>query len=182
MLRIISGKYRSRKLTVPEGLGVRPTTDRMRERIFSMLNHHRYPDLYQARVADLFAGTGALGLEALSRGAAHTTFIEMNAKHVANLKANIQILQAEDETTVKKGNASALNPALVPYDIIFMDPPYHKGLVDTALDSLFKNNWIGDQTVIIAEMGSDENPILPDGFEIVDERIQGKQKIAFIKR
>lgn len=182
MLRLIAGKYRGRKLAVPEGLGVRPTTDRMRERIFSMLNHPRYPDLLDARVADFFAGTGALGLEALSRGAGHVTFIELNAQHVKQLESNIKTLKAADDVTVLRMNATHVAAAQQAYDFIFMDPPYHKGLLPQALNSALEYGWVKDNTTIIAECGSDEIPDLPTPLQIVDERVQGKQKILFIQK
>ncbi|WND01515.1 16S rRNA (guanine(966)-N(2))-methyltransferase RsmD [Temperatibacter marinus] len=181
MLRLISGKYKGRKLAVPEGLGVRPTTDRMRERIFSMLAHPRYPELYQARVADLFAGTGALGLEALSRGAAFVTFVEKSGKHTENLSQNISLLEANQVTSVLKTSATSLPKATAPYDLIFMDPPYNQGLAVPALYSAEESGWISEKTLIVMEVASGEMPEIDDRFSIVDDRKQGKQKILFIQ-
>lgn len=189
MLRIVAGKFRGRKLIVPEGDALRPTSERMRERIFSMLTHSRYPDLYQARVADLFAGSGALGLEALSRGAESVTFVEKNTAHARLLSDSITALKAESETNLMRGSATAL-PALSAdktgaFDFIFMDPPYHKGLIPAALKSLHRANWLKQGTVIIAEMGSDEdvdlNAVPTLNLTQLDSRTQGKQKIMMIE-
>ncbi len=180
MTRIISGKYKGRKLAVAEGRDIRPTTDRMRERVFSMLTHHRYPDIKGANVADLFAGTGALGLEALSRGAKHITFVEKSPKSLQNLEYNIDILKVSDEVSVLKASARVLPPASISFDFIFMDPPYRTGLVTPALESILSSNWLADGGVIITELASDDDIEFPEALKIVDERIQGQQRVVFL--
>ena len=160
---------------------MRPTSDRMRERVFSMLMHDRYPDLYGARVADLFAGTGALGLEALSRSADHVTFVEKSQSSLKNLEGNIKTLDVAGDTKVLRVSARALPATTMPFDFIFMDPPYHTGLVAPTLESIIASNWIADGGVIICELASDDTLELPDGLELIDERVQGKQRVVFLK-
>lgn len=159
---------------------MRPTTDRMRERVFSMLDHGRYPDMNGARVADLFAGTGALGLEALSRGAAQITFVEKSPESIAYLKANITALGVASETDIIQKSARDLPTAIAPYDFIFMDPPYHKDLVEPTLESLLSAHWLTEGSAIICELARGDALVLPAGLEIIDERSQGKQRVVFL--
>jgi len=181
-MRIIAGKHRGRNINVPEGKSVRPTTDRMRERVFSMLQHHRYPALLGARVADLYAGTGALGLEALSRGAGHATFVEKTQSTFSCLKKNVAALKEEDNTSLMKISARALSFANEPYDIIFMDPPYHKNMVEPTLYCLLERDWLAEDGLVIAELAVDDELTLPDALKIVDDRKQGQQRILFMMR
>ncbi|WP_308911427.1 16S rRNA (guanine(966)-N(2))-methyltransferase RsmD [Pseudokordiimonas caeni] len=180
MTRIIAGRFRGRTLEVPEGKDVRPTTDRMRERVFSMLQHSRYPDMLEARVLDLYAGTGALGLEALSRGAAHATFVEKAPVALGVLARNIRAVKADDMTAVIRGSATALPPASTPCDIIFMDPPYREGLVRPTLDAILKGGWLADKGVIVIEQATDDPMDLPDTLALIDERSQGQQRTLFV--
>lgn len=180
MTRIIAGNWRSRKLEVPKGRDVRPTTDRMRERLFSMLSKSGYPNIEGARVADLFAGTGALGLEALSRGANICWFVEKAPASLNCLKENISTLKAEDVSRVIRGSAERLPSADEPFDIIFMDPPYRQGLVEKSLNSIKAQGWTHENSLIVAELASDENFTVPEGFTIIDDRSQGQQRILFL--
>lgn len=182
MSRIISGRFRGRRLEVPAGRAVRPTTDRMRERVFSMLMHGRYPDLHGARVADLFAGTGALGLEALSRGAEHVTFVEKSAPSIACLKKNIAALKANSECNILQVSARALPQVGDAFDFIFMDPPYHKGLVEPTLTSIQEQGWLADGGAIICELANDDSLDLPVSLELEDERSQGAQRVVFLSK
>ena len=180
MSRIIAGRFRGRRLNVPAGQSVRPTTNRMRERVFSILMHGEYPDMHGARVADLFAGTGALGLEALSRGAEHVTFVEKSASSITCLKSNIAALKATNETNVLQVTARSLPNVGTPYDYIFMDPPYQQGLVRPTLDRLLEAGWIAPDTAIICELSSGEEPDLPPSIKVVNERSQGAQRVLFL--
>lgn len=180
MTRIIAGRFRGRRLSVPKGRDVRPTTDRMRERLFSILSHHRYPDMEGARVADLFAGTGALGLEALSRGAKHVCFVEMARPSLQAIRENIRSLGAEVETQVLPTSATKLPSTEAPFDFILMDPPYRKELVFPALNSLQSNEWLKADSIIICELASDESAEFPDGFDMLDDRKQGQQRIVIL--
>ena len=179
-MRIIAGKYRGRKLESPSDMDVRPTTDKMRERIFSMLQHARYPALNGAQVMDIFAGTGALGLEALSRGATHVTFVEKSPKSIALLNKNIAAMKVEQDTTLIKSRATSLQTASTPCDIIFMDPPYGRDLLAPSIACLLEGAWLADGGVIIAEMKSDEDFEVPVGLTLIDERKQGIQRVVFL--
>ncbi len=180
MTRIIAGRWRSRRLGVPEGKDIRPTTDRMRERLFSMLEHSRYKSLAGAQVLDLYAGTGALGLEALSRGGAHCIFVENSAKSLACLKENISVLGAEGECEVIRGRADTLGSAPRPMDLVFMDPPYRQGLIDPTLISLKAGGWLGRETTLVVELASDEIDPNLNGFTLLDDRRQGQQRLLFL--
>jgi len=178
--RIIAGRFRGRALEVPEGKDIRPTTERMRERVFSMLQHSRYPDLLDARVLDLYAGTGGLGLEALSRGAAHVTFVEKAPLGLGVLTRNIRALKADDQTAIIRGSATALPMASAPCDFIFMDPPYREGLVRPTLDAILKGGWLADDGVIIIEQATDDPLDLPEPLALIDDRSQGQQRTLFV--
>lgn len=180
MTRIIAGLYRGRRLNVPDGRDIRPTTDRMRERLFSMLTHSRYPDMQGAKVLDLFAGTGALGLEALSRGAAHATFVEKARTSLDCIKGNIEALKAQADCTVMPLDASKLPPAKETFDFIFMDPPYRQGLVSPTLEAITAGDWLSRDGVIVCELASDDSSELPTGLQTLDDRKQGQQRIIFL--
>jgi len=182
MTRIVAGQFRGRRLEVPKGRDVRPTTDRMRERLFSMLMHARYPDMTGAVVADIFAGTGALGLEALSRGADKVTFVEQARPSVACINANITTLGVAAETAILSKDATRLPTATEPCDFIFMDPPYRKGLVRPTLDAILAQGWLAADGVIVCEQASDEPLDIPEALEVVDDRSQGQQRILFLLR
>ncbi|NVJ96975.1 MAG: 16S rRNA (guanine(966)-N(2))-methyltransferase RsmD [Alphaproteobacteria bacterium] len=182
MTRIVAGRFRGRRLEVPKGRDVRPTTDRMRERLFSMLMHGRYPDMDGATVADIFAGTGALGFEALSRGAHHVTFVEKARPSLDCIRANMDSLGVPEETTVLAKSATTLPDAVRPCDFIFMDPPYRQNLVLPSLTRILDGGWLTEGGVIICELASDETITFPTPLEIVDERTQGQQRVVFLKR
>lgn len=181
-MRIIAGKYRGRKLESPSDMDVRPTTDKMRERVFSMLQHARYPTLHDAQVMDVFAGTGALGLEALSRGASHVTFVEKSPKSIALLNKNIAAMKVAQDTTLIKSRATSLKPTSTPCDFIFMDPPYGRDLLAPSIACLLEGGWLANDGVIIAEMKSDEAFEVPDTLTLIDERKQGIQRVVFLGR
>ncbi len=180
MSRIIAGKYRGRRLSIPKGRDIRPTTDRMRERLFSMLEHSRYPNMQDARVGDLFAGTGALGLEALSRGAAHVTFVEKAPTSIDTIKSNVDTLGVTNNIKLLRSSAAALPKAADACDFIFMDPPYRQGLVAPTLQSILTGDWLAEDGVIICEQAVDDPLDLPAELEIIDERTQGQQRVIFL--
>ncbi len=165
---------------MPKNMDVRPTTDRMRERVFSMLMHSRYPDMAGSYVADLYAGTGALGLEALSRGASHCTFVEKARSSIDIIKSNIALLHEEENTHVFSGNAQALPSPSQSFDFIFMDPPYRQGHVTPTLEGIIAQKWLSERGVIICELASDDEASFPQELEIIDERTQGQQRIVFL--
>ena len=180
MTRIIAGRFKGRRLEVPKGRDIRPTTDRMRERLFSMLMHSRYPDMRGAHVADLFAGTGGLGLEALSRGAAHVTFVEKARGSLDCLKGNIDTLGVGSEVAVLPVDASKLPQARTRFDIIFMDPPYRMDLVRPTLDAILAGGWLAEDGVIVCELATDDRTEFPESLSLSDERSQGQQRIVFL--
>lgn len=171
-LRIIAGEWRGRPLRAPEGEATRPTADRTRETLFSMLTS-RLGSFEGLEVADLFAGSGALGLEALSRGAAKCVFVEQDAAAIRAIRANIAALQAAGRCDVRAGSVLALGPAKQPLDLILLDPPYGTGAGAVALDKLRRLGWIGAATWISLETAADETPALK-GLEVVVERKVGK--------
>lgn len=184
MMRIIAGKYRSRKLVAPDGMTTRPTSDRARESVFNVLDSLlRKQDCMwtDLTVLDVFAGTGALGIEALSRGAKALFAAEKDPAAVRCFYQNV-------DPFIKDGVhvslfSDALNPPHAPkaVELIFMDPPYEKGLVVPALTALFEQGWIDGQTLCVIEIASHEKEALPDGFEISNNRVYGKAKVLFVK-
>ncbi|WP_338468056.1 16S rRNA (guanine(966)-N(2))-methyltransferase RsmD [Novosphingobium sp. ZN18A2] len=174
-LRIVAGEWRGRPLRAPQGDATRPTADRTRETLFSMLAS-RLGSFERLEVADLFAGSGALGLEALSRGAAKCIFVEQDAAAIRAIRTNIAALRAADRCDVRASSALALGPAKQPVDLMLLDPPYHTGAGAVALDKLRRLGWIGDATWISLETAADETPMLK-GLDIVATRKVGKAMI-----
>lgn len=178
-MRIIAGQWRGRRLIAPKGDTTRPTADRTRESLFSMLTS-RLGTFEGLRVLDLFAGSGALGLEALSRGAAHCLFVEQDAEALKALRANVAALAGRDAATVQAGSVLALGPARAAADLILLDPPYATGAGQVALDRMLRLGWIGPQTWISLETEGREK-IEVDGLEIETERKAGKAKLTLLR-
>lgn len=179
MIRIIAGEWRGRKLAAPEGDDTRPTADRTRETLFSMLNS-RLGGFEELRVADLFAGSGALGLEALSRGAAHCLFAEQAAPAIRAIRTNIANLKAHARCDVRAGSVMALTAAKEPLDLVLLDPPYNTGAGQVAIDKLRRLGWIGEGTWVALETAATENPQVR-GFVVDAERKVGKAKITLFR-
>jgi 16S rRNA (guanine966-N2)-methyltransferase len=188
-LRIIAGLYRGRALAAPEGRSVRPTSDRAREAIFNVLEHAPWsPGLKDARVIDLFAGSGALGLEALSRGAALCFFVETDAGARGAIRANIDAVgdaSLAGRTRIHRRDATDLGPMPAgdgaPFDLAFLDPPYGQGLDQRALASLAAGGWLKPGATCVVERGAGEAELLPDGFEVVDQRRYGAAQVLFLR-
>ena len=178
-MRIIAGQWRGRKLVAPKGDATRPTADRTRETLFSMLLS-RLGDFEGLAVADLFAGSGALGLEALSRGAASCLFVEQDRTALDAIKANIAALGARDQTRIEAGSVMALRAATAPLDLVLADPPYHSGAGEVALDRLLRLGWIGPQTWIALETAFNEDVAIK-GLVIESERRVGKGKLSLLQ-
>ncbi|MES2665223.1 MAG: 16S rRNA (guanine(966)-N(2))-methyltransferase RsmD [Pseudomonadota bacterium] len=183
-MRIIGGSARGLHLT-PVGAGdaaahLRPTSDRVREAIFNLLINGGYGNpVAGARVLDLFAGTGALGLEALSRGAAHATFVDDGRAAHALITRNITLLRSPD-TTVLKRDATTLPPNPAPaYTLVFLDPPYGKSMGQAALASLTRGNWLAPGAVLVWEEGSPQIP--PPPFDQLDQRKYGDTIVTLLK-
>ncbi len=179
-MRIISGEWRGRKLTAPKGDTTRPTGDRTRETLFSMLTS-RLGSFEGLSVADLFAGSGALGFEALSRGAAHCLFAEQEEYALKAIRANISALDAKTRCDVRSGSVMALGPAKAALDVILLDPPYETGAGHVALDKLNRLGWISDATWIVLETSVPEE-IAINGLEVVADRKVGKAKLTFLRK
>ena len=177
-MRIIAGQWRGRPLATPKGDTTRPTADRTREALFSMLTS-RLGSFEGLAVADLFAGSGALGLEALSRGAASCLFVEQDRAALDSLKANVAKLGTTG-AEVRPGSVMALGPARAPLDLILMDPPYGTGAGAVALDKLGRLGWIGPGTWISIETARDEN-IEIAGFEAETSRVHGKARLTLFR-
>jgi 16S rRNA (guanine966-N2)-methyltransferase len=185
-MRIVAGTWRGRALQAPPGDTTRPTADRVRQALFDMLLHAPWGGrdaIEGAHVLDVFAGTGALGLEALSRGAAFATFIEQDRAALAALRANIATLRAADRTAVlagdalaTKGLAAAPSTTLsgAPCALVFLDPPYGADLVPRALAHLTAGGWIAPGALIVAETARDEPPLHADPLA---ERVHGAARI-----
>mgnify|MGYP000347893913 CR=1 FL=1 len=174
-MRIIAGEWRGRKLTAPKGEMTRPTADRTRETLFSMLNS-RLGSFEDLSVADLFAGSGALGLEALSRGAAHCLFVEQEEYALKSIRANITAFDARRRSDVRAGSAMGLGPAKQPLDLILLDPPYETGAGEVALDKMNRLGWIGPATWISLETSVKEE-FNVKGLAVQAERKVGKAKL-----
>lgn len=182
-MRIVGGELRGRALATPRSNAIRPTTDRTREAVFNVLAH-RFPEkLAGARVLDLFAGTGALALEALSRGAAYAVFIEESTEGRGLIRTNVEAFGLTGRTKIFRRNATALGDAgtLGPFRLVFADPPYGKGLGELALRSVRTGGWLAPGALCVVEEAA-AAPFAPgDGFAVVDERFYGETVIRFIE-
>ncbi|MEQ3625668.1 MAG: 16S rRNA (guanine(966)-N(2))-methyltransferase RsmD [Celeribacter sp.] len=181
-MRIIGGKFRGLALASvgkgDPGAHLRPTTDRVRESLFNILMS-RQAEMQDARALDLFAGTGALGLEALSRGAAQVTFVDDGRKAGALLRENVAKCRAEAETTLIRRDATRLGPNPgAAFDLIFLDPPYGKGLGARALDAAQTGGWIAPGALIVWEESSAQTA--PDGFALLDRRHWGDTHLTLL--
>lgn len=182
-MRIVAGKHRGRPLAAPPGRDIRPTADRAREGLFNVLEQGRNAiDLESVNVLDAFAGTGALGLEALSRGARHASFIENGRIARRTLAANIAALGERDRTTVLDADATNPPPVRRPVDVVFLDPPYGSGLLGPALIALDRRGWLHEDTMIVAETAAGEGFDLPEFLEELDRRKYGAAQILFLNR
>jgi len=178
-LRIIAGKWRGRALVAPPGDATRPTADRVREALFSMLVS-RLGSFEGLRVADVFAGTGALGMEALSRGCAHVDFIETDTSALTALKTNIAKSGAAAETEVFAVPARSLGRARRPCDLLLLDPPYGEGLAPAALARLAEQGWVAPHALISVETAAKE-PLDVPGFAVEVVRRHGKAAIHLLR-
>ena len=176
-MRIVAGAWRGRTLVAPPGDATRPTADRVRQALFDRLMHAPWAGrtvIEGARVLDAFAGTGALGLEALSRGAAHAVFIERDRSALATLRANIAACRAEAHCTVLAADALRPPPGVL-QGLLFLDPPYGAGLVPQAVAALAAARWAGPGTLAVAELGRNDPPPVPD---LLDDRTQGAARVV----
>ena len=180
-MRIVAGRNRGRRLVAPAGGTARPPADRARQALFNILGSAAGCALDGARVVDCFAGTGALGLEALSRGAAHACFLESHPAALAALAANIAALGEAERTTAIRGDATRPPPAVLPCRLALLDPPYHSGLAGPCLEALARGGWLADGAVAVVEVAAREPFAAPSGFVVVDERIYGAARLVFLR-
>jgi 16S rRNA (guanine966-N2)-methyltransferase len=185
-MRIVGGKHRGRKLESPPDERVRPTSDRARESLFNILAHGKFAadgtsPLIGARVLDVFCGTGALGFEALSRGAAHATFIDNDAASLKLVQANAKALGETGNAQTYQTDATKLGRASQAATIAFVDPPYREGLAAPALVSLAANGWLADGAICVVETDARDDLEPPPGFTRDDERRYGKAKLTFLR-
>ena len=184
-MRIIAGDFRGRALASvgkgDAGAHLRPTTDRVRESLFNVLAHKAsFDPITDARVLDLFAGTGALGLEALSRGASHVSFVDDGRKAQSLIRQNVEICHAQDKTKFIRNDARRLAPNKdAPFDLIFLDPPYGKGLGELAIAAAIKGGWVASDALIVWEDSADIAP--PDTLELLDQRKYGDTRISILQ-
>jgi 16S rRNA (guanine966-N2)-methyltransferase len=183
-MRIIAGKFRGKTLLSPSDDSIRPTSDRARESVFNILASRLSPNLDGLKVLDLFAGTGALGLEALSRGALSVVFVDTGAEARGLIRDHIEAFGAGGTTKLLRRDATALGPAgtMGPMDLVFLDPPYGKGLGELALASLRDGNWLAKDATLVLEESVDVPVELPAGFVLDDRRDYGAAAIHFIRR
>jgi 16S rRNA (guanine966-N2)-methyltransferase len=183
-MRIVAGRFRGAALAGPKGQEIRPTGDRVREAVFNILAHGiEGAQLEGARVLDLFAGTGALGLEALSRGAAYVHFVEDNAEARGLIRRNIEALGATGVTRIYRRDATKLGEAgtLKPFGLVFADPPYGTGMAERALKSALAGGWLLPDAIAIVEERADAEFTLPPRFAFIDQRIYGDTAIRFLR-
>lgn len=183
-MRIVAGRFRGRALATPGHEGLRPTSDRVRESAFNILAHG-IPgfDLAGARVIDLFAGTGALGLEALSRGAAYCLFVEEIAEARALIRRNVESFGLMGETRIFRRDATSLGPAgnMEPYNLAFLDPPYGQGLAEKALVGLAGGGWLTPGAICVVEDRAGTPVSRPTGYLNIDFRTWGDTQIDFLR-
>lgn len=184
-MRIVAGAYKGRRIEAPEGRDLRPTSDRVREALFNILLHGMEIELGDMAVLDVFAGTGAMGLEALSRGARRATFVDSSAAAIQSVRRNAGALGAAREITVLKLDAANLAaPPMVaeaPCGLAFLDPPYGTGLAVPALDGLLRRGWIGPGSVCTVEVAAKEPFEAPRGFAVEDERKYGAARVIILR-
>jgi len=182
-MRIVGGKFKGRKLEAPAGLDTRPTSDRARESIFNILEHQNWgrAALRQKRCLDMFSGTGALGIEAFSRGAEHVTFVDNNETAMKCLHANAKGMADRNQFSMIRTDASNPAQAKEPFDLVFMDAPYKSGLTDISLNALAAKGWIKPSTVCVVEVSKSDAWQPSNQFKELDVRKYGAAKVFFLQ-
>lgn len=188
-MRITGGKFRGRALLAPSNDRVRPTSDKVRQAIFNILAHNDFGtgmSLEGARALDLFAGAGAMGIEAISRGARYCLLVDDAAESRALIRSNVEALQLTGATKIWRRDATQLGPMPPgsggPFDLVFLDPPYRKTLLAPALAALAQGGWLAEAAVLVAETAADEEPVAAAGYSALDARIYGDTRVTFLRR
>jgi 16S rRNA (guanine966-N2)-methyltransferase len=179
-MRIVAGRHKGRRLAAPPGRDTRPTADRARQALFDVLAHSDLVELDGALVVDAFAGSGALGLEALSRGAARAWLIDDHPQAVATIRTNVAALGEEGCATILRADATRPPPAPAACTLALLDPPYGKDLAPAALAALAARGWLAEGALAAVELGAADEFIPPAGFTLVDERRWGAARVAFV--
>ncbi len=185
-MRIVAGQYRGRAIVTPEGQSTRPTSDRARQAIFNVLEHAPWAEgLHEARVIDLYAGSGALGFEALSRGAAFCLFVDTDDGARGAIRENMDAYGLFGRCRVHRRSATDLGPrpgsAGEAFTLAFLDPPYAKGLGEQTLARLLEGGWLAPGAIVVFERGSDEPEIDTPGYERLDARDYGAARVLFLR-
>ena len=182
-MRVVGGRLKGRNLASPSSRDIRPTADRLRESLFNILIHAYDDPIVDARVLDLFAGTGALGIEAISRGAKFALFVDNGAEARALMRNNVEALGLGGVTKVYRRDATNLGPAhpVEPFSIAFLDPPYAKGLADKALVSLRDGGWLVRNALLVVEEAKASAFAPPGGFEELERRVYDDTEFVFLK-
>jgi len=181
-MRVVGGRLRSRPIAGPKGQGLRPTADRLRESLFNILAHGYGDPVGGARVLDLFAGTGALGIEAASRGAAFVLFVDDGVEARSLLRNNTEALGLGGTTRIFRRDATKLGPAhpIEAFSLVFLDPPYGKGLAEKALVSARDGGWLKPQALIVVEESVEAAFKAPEGFEEIERRAYDDTELIFL--
>jgi 16S rRNA (guanine966-N2)-methyltransferase len=182
-MRVVGGKLRSRPLAGPKSNAVRPTTDRLREALFNILMHSHGDPVTGARALDLFAGTGALGIEAVSRGAAYALFVDDGVEARALLRDNVETLGLGGVTRIFRRDATNLGPAhrIEAFSLVFLDPPYGKGLAEKALRSAREGGWLKPNALIVVEESADAGFKPPEDFTELERRSYDDTEFVFLR-
>jgi 16S rRNA (guanine966-N2)-methyltransferase len=182
-MRVVGGRLRGRNLASPASREIRPTADRLRESVFNILIHAYDNPIDGARVLDLFAGTGALGIEAASRGAKFTLFVDNGAEARALLRNNVEALGLGGVTKVFRRDATDLGPAhpVEPFALVFLDPPYGKGLAEKALASMRDGGWLTPGALLVVEEATASAFAAPEGYEELERRAYDDTEFVFLK-
>jgi 16S rRNA (guanine966-N2)-methyltransferase len=182
-MRIVGGRLRGRVLAGPKSQAIRPTSDRLRESLFNILAHAYSDPVTSARVLDLFAGTGALGLEALSRGAAFALLVDDSAEARALMRQNVEALGLGGVSRIFRRDATRLGSVhpLEPFSLVFLDPPYRKGLAERALLSVNAGNWAAPDALIVVEEATDAAFAVPETFKEVERRSYDDTEFVFLR-
>ncbi len=182
-MRIVGGRLKGRMLSAPSSCAIRPTSERLRESIFDILEHRFPGHIEGARVVDLFAGTGALAIEALSRGARFALFVDNGAEARALLRGNVETLALGGVTRIWRADATKLGsaPAGGPFALAFVDPPYGQGLSAPALGSLIRGGWLDPNALCVVEEAANTEIAAPVGLALIDERVYGDTKIMIFQ-
>ena len=182
-MRVVGGRLKGRNLASPASRDIRPTADRLRESLFNILVHAYEDPIADARVLDLFAGTGALGIEAVSRGAKFTLFVDNGAEARELLRDNVESLGIGGVTKVYRRDATDLGTAhpVEPFSLVFLDPPYRKGLAETSLASLRDGGWLTPDALLVVEEAKAAAFMAPEGFSELERRVYDDTEFVFLR-